>query len=169
MPCLLAWSPPLCETVTVLHLFGPIWPYLEEKNKFPFELGGWSLELETIDTLASERLRLIRFNNRFIIDYFQHIKHILKLHFPTNADTLGVCTLTKFMGKCNRMYCCLENFIQLAKILYACWLRQISPLKKMCRREVRTNVKNGTHKSVPKYMKCRFDFCNSRQCPLAMQ
>ena len=82
--------------------FAPFWANLAifgRKNKFPFELGGWSLELETIDTLASERLRLIRFNNRFIIDYFQHIKHILKLHFPTNADTLGVCTLTKSMEK----------------------------------------------------------------------
>ena len=34
-------------------------------------------------------------------------------------------------------------------------------MKKMCRKEGPTNIKKGTDKSVLKYMKCRFDFCNS--------
>ena len=39
-------------------------------------------------------------------------------------------------------------------------------MKKMCHKEGQTNIKKGTDKSVLKYMKCLFDYCNSSQCPI---
>ena len=45
---------------------------------------GWRLELITFEILAAERLRLMGFDNRLIIDCFANIVNILIWLFSTN-------------------------------------------------------------------------------------
>ena len=44
----------------------------------------WVLELITFEILAAERLRLMGFDNRLIIDCFANVVNILKWQFSTN-------------------------------------------------------------------------------------
>ena len=44
-----------------------------EPSKLTWNCTGWLLEHKTCDILAAERLRLIRFDNRLIIDSFLHV------------------------------------------------------------------------------------------------
>ena len=48
--------------------------------------GGYGLELITFEILAAERLRLMGFDNRLIIDCFANIVDILILLFSTNES-----------------------------------------------------------------------------------
>ena len=66
----------------------PVHPWISpgpgKSHRKGFPLKGFVVEHKTCDILAAERLRLMRFDNRLIIDYFQKAICILKWQFSLN-------------------------------------------------------------------------------------
>ena len=56
---------------------------------------GFKLELITFEILAAERLRLLAFDTRLIIDCFANVVNILIWQFSTNDRFISDDTLTK--------------------------------------------------------------------------
>ena len=57
--------------------------YSMKNYHIPFGMG-FQLELITFEILAAERLRLMAFDNRLIIDCFANVVNILTWQFSTN-------------------------------------------------------------------------------------